>query len=81
MVGAATYDAADPMVSFVPLIVLLVFFLPYIAAGSRRLHDIGKSGWLQLLMIVPIVGWILLIIWWATDTKPEGDKYNQFETS
>ena len=45
-------------------------FIPSIAVGARRLHDIGKSGWLQLLGIIPIVGLIILIVWWAK----EGDK-------
>ena len=35
--------------------------VPSLAAGSRRLHDTGKSGWLQLLGLIPIVGWIVLI--------------------
>ena len=62
-------------------IVSLVFVIPGFAAGSRRLHDIGKSGWWQLLWIIPIIGWILLIIWLATNTKSEGDKYNLIEVS
>jgi uncharacterized membrane protein YhaH (DUF805 family) len=52
------------------LITSLVFFLPGIAAGSRRLHDIGRSGWWQLLMLTG-VGIFILIIWWALDTKPD----------
>ena len=40
-------------------------FLPYIAVGARRLHDINRSGWWQLL-ILTIIGIILLIVWWAT---------------
>ena len=76
--SAAIYDPEYPMLrDVIPLIVSLAFFVPGLAAGSRRLHDIGKSGWWQLLWIIPIIGWILLIIWLATDTKPKGDKYNQ----
>jgi len=66
----------NSMVGILPTIISLVFLIPAIAAGSRRLHDIGKSGWWQLLLIIPIIGWILIIIWFATDTKSEGDKYN-----
>lgn len=43
----------------------LVLLLPSIAVGTRRLHDIGKSGWFQLVWLVPLVGWILLIYWFA----------------
>ena len=41
----------------------LALLLPSIAVGARRLHDIGKTGWLQLLWIIPVVGWIVLIYW------------------
>jgi uncharacterized membrane protein YhaH (DUF805 family) len=44
-------------------LVSLALFVPSIAVGARRLHDIGKSGWLQLLWIVPVIGWVLLIYW------------------
>lgn len=47
----------------------LLTFVPGIAVGARRLHDTDRSGWLQLLMIVPIIGWILLIVWWVQDSK------------
>lgn len=33
-------------------ILFLVIFIPYLAVGARRLHDVGKTGWLQLLGIV-----------------------------
>ena len=39
----------------------LVTVLPSLAVGSRRLHDMNKSGWFQLIWIIPILGWIYLI--------------------
>lgn len=44
-------------------------FLPSIAVAARRLHDTDRSGWLQLLGVIPIVGWIILIIWFAQEPK------------
>jgi uncharacterized membrane protein YhaH (DUF805 family) len=41
----------------------LATLVPSIAVGARRLHDVNKSGWWQLLVIVPVVGWIILLIW------------------
>ena len=35
----------------------IVLLLPSIAVGARRLHDVGKSGWWQLLYFVLIIGW------------------------
>ena len=46
-------------------------FFPIIAVGARRLHDVGKSGWCQLISIT-IIGIIPLIIWMAS----EGTKKN-----
>ena len=46
-------------------IAYLVAALLLVGAGCRRLHDTGKSGWLQLLWIIPCVGPIILIIFWA----------------
>jgi uncharacterized membrane protein YhaH (DUF805 family) len=43
----------------------LAMLVPTLAAGSRRLHDIGKSGWLQLLGLIPLIGWAILIYWAA----------------
>ena len=56
-------------------LVLLAIILPVFASGSRRLHDVGKSGWWQLL-ILTVIGAILLIVWWASDTKPSGDRFS-----
>ena len=47
------------------IIFTIITFLPYLAVGARRLHDINKSGWWQLIVLT-VIGLILLIIWWAT---------------
>lgn len=44
-------------------LVSLALLVPSLSVGARRLHDIGKSGWLQLLWIIPLVGWAILIYW------------------
>ena len=53
------------VLQFVNIYIYLVFvfatIVPNYAAGARRLHDINKSGWLQLIWIIPILGWIYLI--------------------
>lgn len=37
--------------------------LPFLAVAARRLHDIGKSGWWQLVGFIPLLGWIVMIYW------------------
>ena len=54
----------------------LALFLPSLAVGARRLHDTGRSGWWQLLVLT-IIGIIPLIIWWASNTKPENNQWGQ----
>jgi len=44
--------------------------LPGIAAATRRLHDTDRSGWWQLICLVPIVGFIILIVFLAQDSRP-----------
>jgi uncharacterized membrane protein YhaH (DUF805 family) len=47
----------------------IVVLLPGLAVGTRRLHDIDKSGWFQLLFIIPVIGWIILLYWAAQEGK------------
>ncbi len=55
---------------------LLATLLPMLSVGARRLHDIGRSGWLQLLYLVPFVG--CLILWFLWAKEGEGDnKYGK----
>ena len=53
----------------------LALLIPSLAVTARRLHDTGRSGWWQLLWLIPVIGWILLIIWLATDTSPQDNRW------
>lgn len=44
-------------------LVALVLLYPGAAVGCKRFHDMGKSGWMQLIGLIPIVGGIIVIIW------------------
>lgn len=50
-------------------LVSLAVLLPSLAVGARRLHDINKSGWWQLLYLIPVVGWIVVIYWSAQPAR------------
>lgn len=47
----------------------LATLLPSLAVGARRLHDTDRSGWWQLLWLVPVVGWIILIVFFAQEGR------------
>ena len=49
----------------------IAVLLPFLAAGARRLRDVGKSGWWQLFLLVPIGGIVVLGIWWALPPTSE----------
>ncbi len=53
----------------------LVTLLPSLAVGTRRLHDINKSGWFQLLWLIPILGWLVLIYILAQEGSTESNQY------
>ena len=48
----------------------LAVFIPGLAVCVRRLHDVGRSGWYFFLILIPLVGAIILIVWFCT----EGDR-------
>lgn len=48
-----------------------------VALSARRLHDTGRSGWWTLFYLVPLVGPIVLIVFWASAPKPEGQRYDR----
>jgi uncharacterized membrane protein YhaH (DUF805 family) len=47
------------------LIWSLVTFLPGLAMAARRLHDTDRSGWWLLLSFIPLIGIIVLIVFWC----------------
>ncbi|MBR3294628.1 MAG: DUF805 domain-containing protein [Oscillospiraceae bacterium] len=53
----------------------LAVLVPVLALCWRRLHDIGKSGANYLFIFIPLVGSILLIIWFCTDSQPGENQY------
>jgi len=53
----------------VPALFALATLLPSIAAAARRLHDSDRSGWMQLLNLIPVIGWLVVIFFLAQPSK------------
>lgn len=51
--------------------VVLGCIVPALAVSVRRLHDLNKSGWLYLIVFIPLIGSIILLVWFFTD----GDRF------
>ena len=49
----------------------LALLLPYLAVGIRRLHDTSRSGWWILIGLIPLVGAIILIVFYCQDSHPD----------
>ena len=63
LISAAAQAIGDTAATLVGLGTLL----PSIAVSARRLHDINRSGWWQLVGFIPVVGWIIVIYWCAQE--------------
>jgi uncharacterized membrane protein YhaH (DUF805 family) len=59
----------------VGLLLILALFVPSLAVGARRLHDTGKSGWWQLLLLIPLIGFIVMVVFWAQDGHPAPNQH------
>ena len=62
-------------IGLIALIANLALLLPSLAVGARRLHDTGKTGWLQLLYLLPFIGWIVMIFFFVLPGDVAENKY------
>ena len=70
------YENKDFAVYFlISFVVFLVTFLPILGLEVRRLHDTGKSGWLVLFSLVPLIGEIFLLGIFCGDSEQMKNKY------
>lgn len=56
---------------------VLALLIPGLAVGVRRLHDVGKSGWMLLIALIPLVGAIWLFVLLCTDSQQGENKWGQ----
>jgi uncharacterized membrane protein YhaH (DUF805 family) len=61
--------------SFVYFMLTLSVLSPLMAVWTRRMHDVGKSGWTWLFIFIPIVGFVLLFRWTTKDGDAGANKY------
>jgi len=55
----------------------LAVLIPGLAVAVRRLHDVGKSGWMILIALIPLIGAIWLLVLLVTDSNPGENQYGQ----
>jgi len=74
-VALAIVAAAARGLSFLLWIAIVAYIIPLIAAAVRRLHDTGKSGWWYFIGLIPLVGFIILIVMLAAEGQPGPNEY------
>ncbi len=53
----------------------LAVLIPSIAVAVRRLHDTGRSAWWLLIVLLPLVGAIVLLVFMVLDSEPGSNDY------
>ena len=61
------YGSTGPIQGLIQLALLL----PSLAVGARRLHDTGRSGWWLLIGLIPVVGWIILLVFFVQESQQD----------
>lgn len=69
-----SYESSLLLLNFITIINLMLL-IPSCAVGARRLHDIGRSGWWQLLWFIPVIGWMVILFFLCKNTSPQNNKW------
>ncbi len=59
----------------ISLLLNLALFLPSLAVAVRRLHDTDRSGWWLLIALIPLVGAIVLLVFFCQDSTPGQNRF------
>lgn len=77
LIGLALNIVAQALAVFfvVSLLYSLALIVPSVCASIRRLHDTSRSGWFLLISLIPLVGFIIVIVLLAQDSTPGPNEY------
>ena len=73
--GTGVEPDFDPESSVLVNLYLLFIFIPMLAVTTRRLHDIGNSGWWQLIGLIPFIGALVILLMMMTKGDEGENKY------
>lgn len=65
VIDAFLFGSGPGSVGVLGAIFSLAVLLPGLAVSVRRLHDLDKSGWWLLIILVPLLGFLLLLYWFV----------------
>ncbi|OZS78468.1 hypothetical protein CF394_06845 [Tetzosporium hominis] len=64
-----------PEVGILSTIFGLIILIPSLAVTVRRLHDTGRSGAWILIGLIPLIGWIVMLVFMVLDSQPETNRF------
>lgn len=73
--GLIAISTGMVFLTYLSYVYTLAVFIPSLAVCVRRLHDVGKSGWMYLLVLIPIIGQIWLIVLFCMDSQAGENKW------
>lgn len=70
---------AHPELGYGPLygLYVLAVLIPGLAVTVRRLHDVGKSGWMYFIVLIPLIGAIWLLVLFLTEGEKSANRYGE----
>jgi uncharacterized membrane protein YhaH (DUF805 family) len=71
MIASVIAGASLGVLSVLPMVLMIGLFVPSIAVSVHRLHDLDKSGWWFLIILIPLIGGLVLL-WWSCKRGTEG---------
>ncbi|MFA5827163.1 MAG: DUF805 domain-containing protein [Candidatus Paceibacterota bacterium] len=70
-----TIGAVGSEINILSIIYGLALLIPGLAVCVRRLHDTGKSGWMALIVLIPLIGTIWILVLMIKDSTPGENEY------
>ena len=67
--------AAFASTGIIMLLIILGLLIPSLAAGVRRLHDTDRSGWWLLIAFIPLVGAIVLLVFFVLEGNKGDNRF------
>ena len=74
-IGASIIDAIIGSFGVVSGLAALALLLPNLSVAIRRLHDTDHTGWWVLIGLIPIIGFIVLLIFYLRQSDPGENQY------
>ena len=74
-IGCAVIDTVIGSWGIVSMIYSLAVLVPSITVTVRRLHDTGRPGWWLAIVLVPLIGALVLLVFMVLDSEPEANDF------